>query len=461
MTRHGGRSPMPSRSAALMTLEVLVAATGAAGQQVRDTAECEVRKARCSLQRVNRSLGCERAAALRGTPVDPGCALKAAARFDSTIGSIPIGCMNKAEARGDACLTLGDAPAIGAKIDALVDDLRSTLYVNPFPTEANVCWAKQTKCLFSYVKKIVVCYRKGVATGGDVHPGCLEDAAAAFSNASATGCMDKLDAPERACTLAGLPGQAATVKPVLDAFVTDLRAELMPDKAFELVTQPGLGVCGAVGDGSSTLLPLDCGDIALGGGSSVVAPSPTPPGSTTDFAVVDGDVVGVPASWGARRCSSAGCPFGAPFPLDVGPLSSCVGLTFTGAASGALDVKLGTYLGDLPLQATVTITSNATQPCPRCVGGACDATADNAGAACQEDATTGESHDCIASGPVLSPVAVSLAGVTTGTVTATDPGGVFCPGQTDVGAFGEPAATTITAFGSPAGNLNTGQPPQP
>lgn len=451
---------MHIRSAIVFSLVLGLALTASHARE-RPTSTCEIRKAKCVVLKVKGNLSCERNAAKRGLPVDPNCTLKVAQKFDFVLVGRPKGCMTKRDAAHPTvpCLTLGDAPEVAAKIGALVADLKTALYTNPDPTDANACWAAQAKCAIRLVKDALKCHMKAVDTGAPVNAQCLDEAAESWSN-GATGCMDKLDLPGKACTLTGLPGQAASAKAVIDAFLYDLRAGLMPDKVLRIVTAPAGGTCGAVSDGGGTLATLACGHLVLGGGTSAAGPGVVPAGAPTSFAVMGGTAVsGLPAS--GPECSGTGCLFGAPLPIASGVLSMCVAQTFMAPASGTLDPGAGTFTGDLPLASLATLTSNATQPCPLCVGNTCDGTASNGGAACTPDADSGESHDCIPAGPVLPPLGISFPGVTTGAATASDGSGIFCPGQAHAGAFGHPTAIDVTATGEPAGNLETGQPPRP
>ncbi|MCI0686194.1 MAG: hypothetical protein L0Y54_02990, partial [Sporichthyaceae bacterium] len=58
-------------------------------------------------------------------------------------------------------------------------------------------------------------------------------------------------------------------------------------------------------------------------------------------------------------------------------------------------------------------------------------------------------------GAHVGPIKVDLSPLTTGTATASDAGGLFCPGQgaAQVGCFGDQACRTITETGSPAGPI--------
>jgi hypothetical protein len=228
----------------------------------------------------------------------------------------------------------------------------------------------------------------------------------------------------------------------------------MPNAKFAITTVAGVGTCGSVDSVSGALMALNCGDLAIGGGNSSVPPGATPAGSVTRFSALGNSgttrqIVGAPAtiSGSNRNCSRAGCFFGSPLPISNGPLSTCVDNTFTATASGTLNISTGQFNGSVPLQSAVTVTGNSAQPCPHCVGGLCDGNSSNAGAACTADSAGGESHDCGPIGPGLPPFAVDLTPISTGSASASDPGGIFCPGQANAGAFGQPAATSISENG--------------
>src|SRR5262249_52711772 len=139
-------------------------------------------------------------------------------------------------------------------------------------------------------------------------------------------------------------------------------------------------------------------------------------------------------------------------------------------------------------------TGNVTQPCPKCVAGTCDR-GPRAGMACTTTSSTGYTRDC-PTGGVGSPaspcpggpgtpsgcpadncpctpgggqccdgshvgaIAINLSPLPTGTASATDPGGLFCPGQTatQAGCFGITACRTINESGVAAGPIFTGVP---
>ncbi|HXJ34647.1 MAG TPA: hypothetical protein VMS22_11505 [Candidatus Eisenbacteria bacterium] len=453
---------MVSKMKALLVLGAFaVTASGIAHAAVAPTAKCEVAKVKCVINKVKGNLGCQAKAAKAGTTIDSLCTQKVNDKFSG----LPLNksCMEKADAKNATvpCLTLADGTAIGAKVDAFVAGLQTTLYTNPAPTGANACYAGQTKCVSNYVKGILGCESKAVKTGLPVDPLCLSKVSGKFS-APLTGCMSKLDAAGKACTTSGQSGQGAATQVTSQAFIDDVRAEMMPNAVFTIVTQAGSGNCGTVSSVSGALLNLICGDLSIGGGAGTVPPGATPPGSTTRFSVLGTGatvvIAGAPASMvpaSTRTCSRTGCKFGSPLPIANGPLSTCVTNDFLSNASGAAQPASGSFTGNIPLGSTTAVTANAAEPCPMCVGGFCDSAAANAGAPCTADSTTLQSHDCLPAGPSLPQFPVNLAGITTASSSATALSGLFCPGQVNAGAFGQPAATSIVANGSPATSLSS------
>jgi len=96
------------------------------------------------------------------------------------------------------------------------------------------------------------------------------------------------------------------------------------------------------------------------------------------------------------------------------------------------------------------LTGNGASPCPQCVSGTCTY-GERAGLPCSGG--VGSRNTTIECPPELSGflgrLTIALAGLTTGTATASDPAGNFCPGQAHPGAFGGEAGT-IRETGSPA-----------
>jgi hypothetical protein len=135
-------------------------------------------------------------------------------------------------------------------------------------------------------------------------------------------------------------------------------------------------------------------------------------------------------------------------------------------ASGTYNGATGDSVVNLPLGSRVFITGNSTDPCPRCISGTCDATwmdvngspGEDNGKACTTDGVVvTTSLNCR---PPLSGfqanLPVNLNPLTTGSASATNATGQFCPSQTvaSAGAFGQPTSRCIQETGSAAGNLS-------
>lgn len=78
-------------------------------------------------------------------------------------------------------------------------------------------------------------------------------------------------------------------------------------------------------------------------------------------------------------CTNAGAAgpcsffFGPPLPLVAGGISTCVLNRVSGPVSGTIDFGDGSAATDVPLSSTVYRTGTASQPCPVCAGGICQA----------------------------------------------------------------------------------------
>ena len=444
-----------------------LAAGGTAQAQILPIAGCAQAKIKCEINRLKGKLGFEGKAAKLGAAVDSLCSAKVDAKF-STPGT---GCMEKAEAKFPVgptpCNVYGDASGQAAKIDGFVAALKAAVYTNPAPNGINACAAGTYKCVANLQKGLLGCDNKGIKLGANVDSLCIAKVLSKFTNTLGKGCMDKLDAAGKACTLTGRTGQAQTVLGATIGSVAETGCDQHP-LAHTLVqqNQPGVGVCGNVngtpiGQANGDLL---CSYLYIGGGAATVPAGATPPGSSTIFNIGGaGDrlCARTAAQTGSSRtCTDVGCKFGSPLPIVNGPLSTCVDNHFVSRGAGPVIPISGDAIASLPLESTVTVTGNSSQPCPHCVSGNCDGSAANPGASCTQDATTGESHDCVAAGPVLVPFPVTLSPITTGSASKTSATGIFCPevSQVNAGAFGDATITNITTTGAAPGDLTTGGP---
>jgi hypothetical protein len=158
-----------------------------------------------------------------------------------------------------------------------------------------------------------------------------------------------------------------------------------------------------------------------------------------------------PGALGACN-ADANCYFGAPVPIPADPevLSTCALNVIATDACGSADLLTQTSSLSVAVNALLFRTGNAAAPCPQCVGGTCTA-GQRMGLACSEGISSqGTTIECPPSDfEFLARLPITLAPLTTGTSTMTDPDGLFCDGQTHAGAFGQPDARTITQTGTP------------
>ncbi len=270
-----------------------------------------------------------------------------------------------------------------------------------------------------------------------------------------------------------------------------------PLGAVSFVTEVGTTDCGGPGhnppalppfsgsvlDGNGMVLAnLGTGCLNVGGGlSNAIPPAPAPDGAEAllnvstiqgtalTLAASDGNglinctrgagplkhcVNGQPGTNGMGLCTvdadcgqgggnclpDANCFFGPPIPVSppTPALATCIVNPFATDVCGALDTATLTSSLDFSLSTRLFLTSNPTEPCPLCSAGVCTAGA-RQGLACSGGVGSfGTSNECPPSptqyvGQIFSnPIHVS-----TGTSTLpADSNGIFCPGQTNPGAFG-------------------------
>src|SRR5262249_38257896 len=136
-----------------------------------------------------------------------------------------------------------------------------------------------------------------------------------------------------------------------------------------------------------------------------------------------------------NNCSDIGCKFGTWLPI-AGTLSTCVQNTFASAGSGSLNEATGDFTGNVNLSSAVYLTNNATEPCPLCKAGVCDAAwkdssnnpSPNAGNACTATDPAGHNYDCAPPGVPTGTIPVNLSPLSTNSVSATaDGSNHFCP----------------------------------
>jgi hypothetical protein len=214
----------------------------------------------------------------------------------------------------------------------------------------------------------------------------------------------------------------------------------IPDGAVSLLSVSnamGLVLQLAASDGNG---PIDC---TRGAGPLSHCANGAPGTDSNGLCTMDADCGG-----GTGNCVlDANCFFGPPIPLPspIPATSSCVVNAIGTDACGAADLAANTSSLSVALLSRLYLTSNQTEPCPRCVSGTCTA-GQRAGLACSggigSQLTTNEcppGDDDYVGQLVVNPLQLSSAANSVNS----DPSGFFCPNQTTFGAFGLATARTI------------------
>jgi hypothetical protein len=260
----------------------------------------------------------------------------------------------------------------------------------------------------------------------------------------------------------------------------------LPPLIIEFSSTTGTTDCGAARDGSGAVLtPLTCGNLYLGNGATGIAPSALPDGAVNRFSLNTGDLgcllslltacpIGPTNTSGPGfDCTTTGCSFGPPVPVPNGALSACSVSTFTAPSTGTVNLVTGATTANVSLGLHLYVTGNAGQPCPRCSAtgspsapgsGTCDRGA-RSGLACTTTNSQGLSKDCAPGGTDgsvdLGTVVANLSPVTTGTSSKSNPGGLFCPGQTVAGCFGHSTCRSFSETGAAPNAALSSVTPQP
>ncbi|MBI3785850.1 MAG: hypothetical protein HY270_20855 [Deltaproteobacteria bacterium] len=159
------------------------------------------------------------------------------------------------------------------------------------------------------------------------------------------------------------------------------------------------------------------------------------------------------AGSGGACARDANCFFGAPIPVPNGLLSACVMNAFLDDLCGHVDFS-GTTSLKMRLASRLYATSNATEPCPLCVGGQCDG-GPNKGNACTAIGSAGTSADCPPEAKkFLVTLDVPIGDLSTGASEMFADAGHFCPvpptpTPDDAHRYCVRIAPTPSAFGIP------------
>src|SRR5262245_41781324 len=231
----------------------------------------------------------------------------------------------------------------------------------------------------------------------------------------------------------------------------------------------GLG-CLNIGGGSANVQPAPIPDAARGifglSGANLVATTATARVNCTKGAgpgkhcigsgnngmacTVDTDCL---TALGTGACApDANCFFAPPLPIPstapgLAALTTCVVNVIKTDASGTINLGTGDVTTNIPLSSRVYLTGNLASPCPKCVGGLCNA-GPRAGLSCTPVRTLQTTLDCPPTPAQLQgAIDVTLNPLRTGAASLTDAAGNFCPSQAHAGAHGLPLAKDPKSVG--------------
>jgi len=254
-------------------LALLTACTGVAYAQA---SSCTSGKLKSAGKKAAGRGKCYSKAVGKGLTPDPACLQKASDAFTKGF--------TKAEGKGDCIAATGDHDAIEAKVDAFIASVRDT--VNGSAPGRSKCDSKKLAAVTKKAAAKAGCHAKATKKGDPLDPACLQKAEDKF-----TGAMGKAEGGDD-CTSTG---QATTLENAVDAFITDLVAELTsaPTPTTTTTTQPVLTT-------TTTTNPHTCGNGVIEGPAETCDDGNTVDENTVDPLPPDA----CPANCRIQTCSS-------------------------------------------------------------------------------------------------------------------------------------------------------------
>jgi hypothetical protein len=206
----------------------VLALVGAMSTDADAQSKCSSAKAKSAGKHAAGLGKCRTKAISKGIAIDANCVAKENGKLGPAY--------TKAEAKGDCLAPGGDAGAIGAKDQALVDDIWQA--VNGSGAGPSKCDSKKVQVATKKAADKSGCYSKAIGKGIAVDGACLTKAEGKFSSA-----VTKAEAGTD-CTNTG---QGAALEAIVDAYIADLVDELTNAPpaccpASRIVTNSGAGV---------------------------------------------------------------------------------------------------------------------------------------------------------------------------------------------------------------------------
>jgi len=168
--QNGRLSPVRGAGLGLVfTLSLVLTAPSEAAPD--PAAKCTTTKRGAAARKVVGKLNCVARPMTKGGTVDSVCLAKAESKFSSTFA--------KAESKG-GCISIGDAAAVEANVDACVTSIRQQLGVPGSTLPASKCTASKVKAAGRKTTSKINCYNAGVTKGIPVNATCLSKAESTF-----------------------------------------------------------------------------------------------------------------------------------------------------------------------------------------------------------------------------------------------------------------------------------------
>lgn len=243
-------SPLATLVVSIVLSPIWAAPTAAqtTAQRARETNSCAAKKTAASGDYMGAVIDCQPRVVRHGDGADDRCVLRAARQLTQRFAAIE---------RADGCETVNDAPAVIARIDAIVDNVVALLDMS----NANRCLRRQLFAMGRDAERQTRCVAEAISKGAghSVDPACQTRASdrffAEFERASAHGCTGDAVAIDTAIRAAASLARNGIKPPVTTCAPVEITAMHGPN-----IT--GNSRLATIEDGQVACMHADAGTIA-------------------------------------------------------------------------------------------------------------------------------------------------------------------------------------------------------